>query len=95
MPSLSDLDPADFDKVEPTADRPWGDSSPEGGFKVGDVVNLAYSDHDEYIFDNPRGVVVAVDEDEEYDEPDRVTVAVEATLPASRVLLIARPKAGG
>jgi len=69
---------------------PWGDRNPEGGFQVGDHVGLIYSDHEEYIFDNPTGTVTAVDEDEDLGQ--QVTVEVEATFNADRVYLIARPE---
>lgn len=68
---------------------PWGDLDPEGGFQVGDRVGLIYSDHEEYVFDNPTGVVTAVEEGEP-DLPARITVQVEATISADRVYLIQR-----
>ena len=68
---------------------PWGDPDPEGGFQVGDRVGLAYSDHEEYVFDNPTGVVTAIEEGEP-DIPARITVQVEATISADRVYLIQR-----
>ena len=76
-----------------TESFPWGDHNPEGGFKVGDIVGLSYSDHDEYIFDNPTGVVVAIESAEEDGWPDQITVEVQATISADRVYLIKRPPA--
>jgi hypothetical protein len=69
---------------------PWGEPNPVGGFKVGDYVGLIYSDHEEYIFDNPEGVVTAVEQDD--DEQTIITVAVSAQITADRVYLIARPE---
>jgi hypothetical protein len=54
-----------------TNDFPWGDRDPEGGYRIGDTVGLIYSDHEDYVFDNPTGVVVDVRPYDENDEdPD-------------------------
>jgi hypothetical protein len=66
---------------------PWGDRDPVGGFKVGDHVGLIYSDHEEYIFDNPTGVITSIGDD------GTVTVKVEATIDSDRVYLIERREA--
>lgn len=83
-----------YEKVERTRENPWGDPEPEGGFQVGDYVALAYSDHENHVFDNPVGFVV-----DAYDldpgDPDlgqHVTVRVDGTISADRVSLLARPK---
>jgi Ser-tRNA(Ala) deacylase AlaX len=59
-------------------------------FKVGDTVGLIYSDHEEYVFDNPTGVVTHVEHED--DMPDQVTVEVKATIGADRVYLIERQR---
>lgn len=69
---------------------PWGDRNPEGGFQVGDYVGLIHSDHDDYIFDNPSGVVTHVEKAENEDDLDRITVQVDATVSADLVFLIDR-----
>jgi hypothetical protein len=79
-----------------TDNFPWGDRHPEGGYKIGDVVGLIYSDHENYIFDNPTGIVVAVDDDCEkhgFEHEDdgacaSVTVQVEATVNAGHHLYL-------
>ena len=79
---------------------PWGDPDP-GKYKLGDYVGLFYSDHERYIFDNPVGVVTEIEEDrfgdgglDEDDVPEQyVTVEVLATVGASKLFLIERPKA--
>ena len=69
----------------------WGDPTPSGGFQVGDVVGLVYSDHEEYVFDNPVGVVTYIKPDPDEDGgDDMITVAVEATIGAHRVFLMGR-----
>lgn len=77
-------------QVQPS-EFPWGELHPQGGYRVGDYVGLIYSDHERYIFDNPTGVVVAVEEsctDADHPEPcdtcQQVTVQVEATVYTQR-----------
>lgn len=82
-------DVTDYKLVARTKDFPWGDQNPPGGFQVGDYVGLVYSDHDEYIFDNPVGFVTALNEEDGY---TRVTVEVEASIGSDRVFLMARKK---
>jgi hypothetical protein len=67
---------------------PWGDRDPVGGYKVGDRVGIIYSDHDNYIFDNPDGEVVAVDHD-----GDRVgvTISVQVTVWDPEKLYLVKP----
>jgi hypothetical protein len=67
----------------PTPDFPWGDRYPEGGYRIGDRVGLIYSDHTDYIFDNPTGIVTEVEE-------DSVTVQIEVSVDNERVYLIER-----
>lgn len=71
--------------------NPFGDPNPPDGFQVGDYVALIYSDHGEYIFDNPRGVITAVDT-REYGV--FLTVVVPALISSDRLLLLERPKPG-
>jgi hypothetical protein len=85
-------------KKDDDSQFPWGEREPEGGFKVGDYVGLIYSDHDNYVFDNPEGVIVDI-EGEEPDEVDgepgqRVTVEVRGSISADRVYLMFRPAPG-
>lgn len=71
-------------------DFPWGEQNPQDGFKIGDRVGLIYSDHEEYIFDNPVGIVTAVG-DSAGDQSDvTLSVVVDASIDASRVYLISR-----
>ena len=70
---------------------PWGDRDPESGYKVGDYVGIIYSDHDTYIFDNPKGIVVAVED--RVDEglgSQRLTVQVEVEVSSNRTFRIER-----
>jgi hypothetical protein len=64
-----------------SADFPWGEISPEGGYQVGDRVGLFYSDHERYIFDNPVGVVTRVEENcDDADHPDPCPRCQEITV---------------
>jgi hypothetical protein len=78
-------------------DFPWGDRLPLGGYQIGDYVGLIYSDHEEYIFDNPTGTVTQIEGDcvdADHSDPctecQRVTVQVEAVIGAERLYLIER-----
>lgn len=61
----------------------WGDKDPTGGFKTGDLVGIIYSDHEEYIFDNPEGVLV---------NPNGRVLLFAEIHDADRLYLQARPK---
>jgi hypothetical protein len=69
---------------------PWGDRDPVGGYKVGDVVGIIHSDHEDYLFDNPNGVVTAIAVDDE--GMQQLTVTVETDVAADRCFLIGRPE---
>lgn len=73
----------------PHKNFPWGDLDPIDGYKVGDAVGIIYSDHEHYIFDNPTGEVVAVEQksDEEFAEVF-VTVQVKVSVPSSKLYKI-------
>jgi hypothetical protein len=79
-------------------DFPWGERNPEGGYKVGDLVGIVHSDHADYLFDNPEGVITAMKEDEDAWEDDEgeasnmfATVTVEVTVSTHKLYLISRP----
>lgn len=66
---------------------PWGERNPQGGYRVGDEVGVIFSDHEHYIFDNPTGVVTAVD-----DQTATISVMVGAMVNQDRLYLIERPE---
>jgi hypothetical protein len=53
--------------------------------QIGEMVDIVYSDHEHYIFDNPVGQVVSVDPGEDEDDTTWVTVMVEARVPLWRI----------
>jgi len=74
----------------PNPDFPWGMQNPPGGFQVGDYVGLIYSDHEEYVFDEPKGVVTKVEPMDWDESVSLITVEVEAAILSDRVYLIKR-----
>lgn len=80
-------------KRRKTKKFPFGELDPDGGFKVGDWVGLIYSDHEDYIFDNPQGIVTNVEDTGDGTGDAIVTVNVSASIGDHRVYLIARPQA--
>jgi len=71
-----------------TPEFPWGDRNPEGGYKVGDEVGIIHSDHETYMFDNPTGKIVRLQDDG--DDTPTVVVLVEAYCHAGDLYLINR-----
>jgi hypothetical protein len=66
---------------------PWGERDPEGGYRVGDRVGVIHSDHEEYIFDNPTGVITAIEQD---GDGPVLTVSVNAEVTPDQLYLIER-----
>jgi hypothetical protein len=75
-------------------DFPWGDPDPPDGYKVGDTVGIIHSDHETYMFDNPVGTIVAIENDSDDPEDTVYTVAVNAGCVAKDLYLVARATEG-
>jgi hypothetical protein len=53
-------------------------------YKIGDIVGISHSDHDDYFFDNPIGEIIKIDSPDE-DGIQTITVLVKAEIPSNRI----------
>jgi hypothetical protein len=53
-------------------------------YKIGDMVIILHSDHDDYFFDDPVGNIIAINPPDE-DGVETFTVLIEVEVPSNRI----------